>query len=382
MHIDEIEVYYLVLPLIYPWRTAYGEDNDIHTVLIRMLSNGFEGWGETSPLAIPTYSPEFALSAYVLISELYGPKLINQDINTAEELLDRIKDIKGNPFSKGGIESAWWMLKAVMEGSPLHRLLGGETRNVNGGADFGVQDSFDMLLSKIQSAVDRGFSRVKLKVRPGWDLDMLRIVRSAFPKLTLHIDCNAGYSLEDLWLFKEIDDFGLAMIEQPLHYTDLIDHAKLQCKIGTPICLDELVKGIKDFHLALQLGSCKILNIKYGRVGGLSIAVQLHEIAKNAGIPCWVGSMLESSVGMGINIELATMSNFTYPGDIFDSKQYFPVDITTPRVEINSDCTFSPSQVPGTPFKPDLDLIDHYSKYKAAIKSENISQIRFISQIS
>ena len=244
------------------------------------------------------------------------------------------------------------------------------------------KNSFDMLLSKIQSAVDRGFSRVKLKVRPGWDLEMLRIVRSTFPKLLLHIDCNGGYSLEDLWLFKEIDNFGLAMIEQPLHYTDLMDHAKLQSKIGTPICLDESVKGIKDFHLALQLGSCKVLNIKYGRVGGLSIAVQLHEIAKNSGIPCWVGSMLESSVGMGINIELATMSNFTYPGDIFDSRQFFPLDITIPRVEINSDCTFSPSQVPGTQYKPDFDLIYKYSKYKAVIKTDTLSQRRFIGQIS
>jgi len=365
MHIHAIDTYYIILPLIYPWRTAYGEDADIHTILVRMVSDDYEGWGETSPLAAPTYSPEFAMSAYTLISEWCAPMLVGKTIDTADDLLEQLSVFKGNPFAKGGIESAWWMLQAHKENKPLHELLGGKTKDVDAGADFGIQDSYDMLLEKIQSAVNAGHKRVKLKVRPGWDLEMLQVVRQTFPNLTMHIDCNSNYSLNDLELFKQIDKLYLAMIEQPLHYRDILDHAELQKKLETPICLDESVKSIRDFELALKYQACRVLNIKVGRVGGLSVAVKLHNMARDAGIPCWVGGMLESGIGSGINIELATLPNFTYPADIFPSAFFYRQDLTDPEVVMNPGATFSPSTVPGTPYIPDMHHIECMLRYSS-----------------
>lgn len=352
MRIDSIEVYYVVMPLIYPWRTAYGEDSDIHSVMVRITSGEHEGWGEACPFYAPTYSPETATSVFFLISELYAPLLVGKEVDSAEQLLDTLRWFKGNPFSKGGLESAWWLLQAEIEGKPLHRLLGGETHNVDAGADFGIQDSYDMLLGNIQKAVDKGFKRVKLKAKPGWDLEMLQIVRATFPKLRMHIDCNSGYSLDDLPFFKAVDKLDLAMIEQPLFHTDLHDHAELQRQIRTPICLDESIKSVRDFDLALRLKSCQVLNIKYARVGGLAASVKLHNMARDAGIPCWVGGMLECAVGAGISIELATLPNFTYPNDLFESQRFYRQDLAAPETHINPDNTFSPSTVPGMPYKP------------------------------
>lgn len=262
MKIDRMDVYYVSLPLIYPWRTAYGEDDAVHSVLVCMTSGENVGWGETTPLKAPAYSPETAMSAYYTITEFIAPALVGKTFETPDELLRTIAWIKGNPFAKAGPEVAWWMLKADIEGVPLHKLLGGRFRNVDAGADFGVQDSIDMLLEKIQGAVDIGFKRVKLKVRPGWDLAMLQAVRSAFPQHTFHIDCNSGYTLDDIDFFKKVDTLNLAMIEQPLYHNDLLEHAELQKQIETPVCLDESIDSVRAFEWALKLKSCRMLNLK------------------------------------------------------------------------------------------------------------------------
>jgi len=367
MRIDRIDVYYIRIPFVYPWRTAYGSDPDLHSVLVRMISGEYAGWGEASPLKAPTYSPESAMSVFHNIGEFLAPAIVGRDFETPEELLHAYHWIKDNPMAKAGPEIAWWMLKAEMEGKPLHELLGGTFRKVEAGADFGIQDSIDMLLEKMQGAVDRGFKRIKLKAGRGWDLEMLRAVRSTFPTQTIHIDCNSGYTLDDLPLFKEIDKLGLAMIEQPLFHTDLTDHAELQRQIETPVCLDESIKSVRSFERALKLKSCRILNIKMARVGGLSVAVKLHDMARDAGIPCWVGSMLESGVGAGVLVELATLSNFTYPGDLFPSSFFFKQDLTTPELVLNDDCTFTPSTTPGTPYKPAQERVE-----KAALHHQTI----------
>jgi o-succinylbenzoate synthase len=370
MKIDQIEVYYVALPLNYPWRTAYGEDPDIHSVLVKLVSGDYTGWGETTPFRMPTYSPESAMSVYCNITDFLAPLLVGKNLDSAEALLDCYNFVKGNPFAKAGPEIAWWNLKAKIEGKPLHELFGGTLRKVEAGADFGVQDSHDMLLEKLQQACDRGYKRIKLKVRRGWDLEMLKIVRSTFPDMTFHIDCNSGYTLQDMDLFKKIDKLGLEMIEQPLHHTDLLDHAELQKQLDTPVCLDESITSIRSFELALRLKSCRYLNIKTGRVGGLSIAIKLHHMARKAGIPCWVGSMLESGIGEGILIELGTLNNFTYPGDIFPSNVHYRQDITDPEVILGEDCTYSPSRVPGTPYEPIMERVEAVSLYSKTIRPE------------
>jgi O-succinylbenzoate synthase len=369
MRIDRLDLYYVRLPLIYPWKTAYGEDADIHSVLVRLTSGDHEGWGETTPFFAPTYSPETASTVFVLNQEVFGPLLVGREFDSADELLAALAVFKGNPFAKAGPETAWWDLKARMDGVPLGRLLGAERTRVDAGSDFGVQDNHDMLLAKIQGAVDRGFKRTKLKVRPGWDLEMLRIVRAAFPRHVFHIDCNSGYSLADLPFFREVDRLGLAMIEQPLFHRDLHDHAELQRQIETPVCLDESVTSERDLDLALRLGSCRYLNIKAGRVGGLSVARRLHDRARDAGIPCWVGGMLESGIGGGISIELAGLGNFTYPADLFPSAFFYREDLTEPEMTLNDDCTFSLSTVPGTPYRPVLERVLARTLRHAAITS-------------
>jgi O-succinylbenzoate synthase len=352
MRIERLEIRYVSLPLIYPWRTAYGADAAIDSVLLHAYSEGHDAWAETTPLRAPTYSPEFTLGVYSLLGEILAPLLVGQEFQTPDALLDRLSPIKGNPFAKAGLEMTWWALQAKIKGRPLHELLGGTRRDVEAGADFGIQDSIEMLLSKIQTAIDRGYTRIKLKFGPGWELDMLKAVRSTYLRHTFHIDCNAAYTLDHLPMFKEIDTLNLAMIEQPLHHADVLEHAELQKHLETPICLDESIKSARDFETALKLGACRVLNIKPGRVGGLSVATRLHDLARDAGIPCWVGSMLESGVGMGILIELATLSNFVYPGDLFPSAYFYTQDLTEPPVTLNEDCTFTPSSAPGTPYEP------------------------------
>lgn len=369
MFIHRIEIYHVRLPLIYPWKTAYGEDADIHSVLFRMVSGEHEGWGETTPFFAPTYSPETASTVFVLNQEVFCPLLVGRRFETADELLGALKVFKGNPFAKAGPETAWWDLKARMDGVPLGRLLGAERDRVDAGSDFGVQDTLDMLLGKIQGAIDQGFKRTKLKVRPGWDLEMLRVVRATFPRHTFHIDCNSGYSLDALPFFKEVDKLSLAMIEQPLFHRDLHDHAELQRQIETPVCLDESVTSERDLELALRLGACRYLNLKIGRVGGISVAKRLHDRARDAGIPCWVGGMLESGIGGGLNIELAGLGNFTYPADLFPSAFFYRRDLTEPEMVLNPDCTFSLSTVPGTPYRPLLERIQEVTVRRAVVET-------------
>jgi O-succinylbenzoate synthase len=355
MRIDKLDVYYVSMPLIYPWRTAYGVDYDIHSVLVKATSGEHEGWSESTPFFAPTYLPESAGSVYYLVTEVFGPHIVGRDYETAADLNRRLDVFKGNSFAKAAIEICWWTLEVARTGTPLHRLLGGEPREVVAGADFGIQDSLDMLLGNIQRAVDAGFPRIKLKVAKGWDLDVLRTVCATFPKMTFHIDCNAGYTLDDLPFFKAIDGLGLAFIEQPLHYADVLDHAELARQIGTPVCLDETITSVKAAEQAIQVGACRYINIKPGRTGGLSNSLAVHDLAQEAGIPVWVGGMLESAVGGAFCVELATLPNFTYPGDVFPSSRFYERDLATPQLELTPQLTFQP-HTGGLP-TPDLEQL-------------------------
>ncbi len=342
MRIDRLDVYYVSMALIYPWRTAYGEDYDIHSVLVRATSGEHVAWSEATPFFAPTYLPETAGTVFHLVTEVFGPYVVGREYETAKDLMTRLDVFKGNSFAKAALEICWWTLQSTITGRPVHRLLGGKTKEVVAGADFGVQDSIDMLLGNIQQAVDNGFPRIKLKVKKGWDLDMLRAVRDTFPDTTFHIDCNGGYTLEDIPFFKAIDGLGLAFIEQPLYYADVLDHAELARQIETPICLDETIVSVKAAKQAIQVGACKYINIKPGRSGGLSNSLEIHDLARDAGIPVWVGGMLESAVGAALCVELATLPNFTYPGDLFPSSRFYVQDLADPPLALTKRNTFQP----------------------------------------
>jgi o-succinylbenzoate synthase len=366
MKIDSLEIFHVAMPLIYPWRTAYGADYDIHSVLVKATSGDHYSWSESTPLQMPAYSPESAAGVFLTVSEFFAPQIAGKEFDTSTEITDALSIFKGNPFAKAALEISWWTLESKIQNKPLHKLLGGETREVQAGADFGIQDSFDMLLGNIQTAIDAGFPRVKLKVARNWDVEMLQAVRSTFPTQKFHIDCNSGYSLDDLDMFKEIDKFNLEFIEQPLANDDIIDHAELARSIETPICLDESVTGPRVVEQALSIEACKFVNIKPGRVGGLGNSVRIHDICRDAGVPVWVGGMLESAVGSAVCVELATLPNFTYPGDLFPSSRFYTRDMGQPEVALTPRQTMLPYEN-GLP-EPDLDLLEKFTQKRTLVK--------------
>jgi O-succinylbenzoate synthase len=354
MKITQIDIYHVHMPLKSPFRTAYGEDHAIESVLVRLSDGEHHGWGEASPLPMPTYSSEWSGGVFQTLSEVLAPRVLGASIDHADELQQRLAIFKGNEFAKSGLDMAWWDLEARRRGEPLWKTLGGEDRPIAVGADFGVADSIDILLGQIDAAMKAGFQRVKLKFKPGWDVDMVSAVRRAFPKGVFHIDCNGGFTLADAPLFKRLDPLGLAMIEQPLVSGDLADHARLARQIDTPICLDESIQNERTARQAVELGSCRYFNIKPPRVGGHTVAKRIHQIAVDAGVPCWVGSMLESGLGAGHLIALASLPQFRgYPADIFPSDRFYAVDLATPEVTLSGPSRVDLPRRPGCGFEPD-----------------------------
>lgn len=361
MRIDAIDLYHVRMPLIAPWRTAYGEDHHVESVLVAMHGGGQTAWGESCPLAAPCYSSEWAGGVFATLRAWLAPAIVGAQIGSGEELQERLAHFKGNRFAKAALDVTWWVLDAQLAGQPLHRRLGASRSAIDVGADFGVADSIGELLEAVARAVEAGFRRIKLKFRPGWDLPMLRAVRDRFATQTIHIDCNAGYRYDDAEMFCRLDDFALAMIEQPLAVDDLVDHARLQQIIRTPICLDESISSPELALQALDLGSCRYVNIKPGRVGGLTPALAIHDACHAAGVPCWVGGMLESAVGARICLALAMLDNFTYPADIFPSQRFFARDLGWPPLELSTAVDGTPQvvapEVPGIGAEPDPDLL-------------------------
>ncbi len=363
MRIERIEVHWVKLPLRFVWRTSYADQHFTDTILVRMEGGGHSAWGESCPVYVPSYSAEHTIGTFHTLCTHMAPRIVGQDIESAQDLLEHIAFIKGNQFARAALDITWWILDAKRRGLPLHVALGGTRDRVQVGADFGVQDSLDTLLRKIQGAVDQGFPRIKLKVRPGWDLKVVEAVRSTFPDLTFHVDCNAAYTPADAGLFCKLDRHRLAMIEQPLadDGMSLVNHADLQKMLETPICLDESAQSLAHIQAAIRLGSCRVVNIKVARAGGLTASRDIQALCADHGIPCWVGGMLESAIGGAICAELATLPNFTYPGDIFPSSYFYANDIGKPEIVLSGPGEVATSQVPGIPQEPDPDLLKQWS---------------------
>ena len=363
MRIDRIDCYWVKIPLAFVWRTSYADQRETDTILVRMESEGQHAWGESCPPFIPAYSAEHTVATFHTLRQHMAPRIAGQDIGTAEDLLDRLAFIKGNQFARAALEITWWVLDAKRRGLPLHRALGGTRDRVPVGADFGIQESLDMLMAKIQGAIDQGFPRIKLKFRPGWDLSMVEAVRSTFPGFTFHVDCNAAYTPADTELFQKLDRHRLAMIEQPLadDGMSLVNHAALQQRIETPVCLDESVHSLAHTEAAIRLGSCRVINVKVARVGGLAASRDIQALCAAHAIPCWVGGMLESAIGGAICAELATLPNFTYPGDIFPSDYFYASDVGKPEIVLSGPGEVATSTVPGIAQEPDPELLARWT---------------------
>lgn len=357
------------MELLHPWVTAYGKDDAVETIFVRMRAEGVEGWGESSPLGSPYYSPEYAGGCFGVLRDWLAPRLVGCEVSSGEELQARLAAFKGNYFAKAALDAAWWDLRARMSGMPLYRLLGSQRNTVLAGEDFGVRGSVEELVDLVGEAVAQGAPRIKLKYAPGWDIPMLEKVRRKFPDATIHIDCNGAYTLDDMEMFRNLENFRLAMIEQPLRFDDLNDHAKLQRGIHTPVCLDESITSAERTRQAIDLKACQWINIKPGRVGGVTNALKIHDICQSAGIPCWIGSMLESSLGAMLCAALATLDNFKYPADIFPFSKFYVEDIADPALRYASPWHFTLPDTPGVGTAPDMRRLEKAMVQKAVVSA-------------
>ena len=357
MKIDSIRIVRVKMPLKYPFRTSFANIDLIGSVLVEVTSGGMSGWGEASALSRPEYSGEWSAGQFMASRDFIAPLLINKDIKSGTQLQSLLYGLKGNYFAKAAFDLAWWDLHAKQQGQPLWKMLGGIHTPIDAGADFGVMDSIEDLIGAMKEAEEQGYKRVKLKYRPGWDLDMVKEVRNEFPHMPVHIDCNSCYTLNDLPMFRELDKYNLTMIEQPLANDDLIDHARLQTELKTAICLDESIVSADKVRKAIQIGACRFVNIKLGRVGGITNALEIIRICEEYNIPCWVGGMLESAVGQSHNVAFATLPNIKYPSDIFPTSRFYEKDLGKPEMNHSGSSQFMPSPSPGIGVIPDEEFL-------------------------
>lgn len=368
MFISSIELIEIRLPLIHFFETSFGRTTERRIVLARVVDqDGAEGWGECTAGEHPFYSDEWTDGAWLTLKEFLGPMVINREFGGATDVWSLMKQVRGHRMAKATIETACWDLEARLANQPLWRHLGGAQPEIACGVSIGIQDSVDVLLEKIGKELDAGYQRIKIKIKPGWDQDVIAQVRKRFPGIRLMGDANSAYKLSDTPLFQSLDQYNLMMVEQPLSHDDIFDHAKLQREIKTPICLDESIHSVEDATHAIQLGSGKIINVKLGRVGGHGQAALVEQVCRENGIPVWCGGMLEAGIGRAHNIAMATREGFTLPGDVSASSRYWEEDIIEPAVTVTERGTIVAPEKPGIGFEVNMKRVE-----KLAVRREVI----------
>lgn len=346
MFVQEIKLHHMKMKLKNPFKTSFGTIQDKEFFIIEAIdAHGNSGFGETVAFTIPWYTEETVKTNHHVINDFLIPLLRNQSIEHPKEVAELFRRVKGNHMAKAAIECAIWDLYAKQQGLPLAEVLGGDKNAIDVGISLGIQPSSQDLLEMIDHYTSQGYKRVKIKIKPGHDVDVLREVRHHFPELTLMADANGAYSSKDFNILTKLDEFDLIMIEQPLAEHDLLGHAALQKSMKTPICLDESIHSLTDAQLAIHLGSCQIINIKIGRVGGITEAINIHHYCRDHQVPVWCGGMLESGIGRAYNIAIASLPQFTFPGDIGESSHYWYEDIIDPEVSVHH----GQIQIPTTP---------------------------------
>jgi len=372
--IQSIELREIRLPLIHFFETSFGRTTERRIVLARLTdADGAEGWGECTAGEGPFYSDEWTDSVWDTLHEFLGPMLVGCELENAAAVFAALKPVRGHRMAKATLENACWDLEAKKLGVPLWKHLGGTRTVISSGVSIGIQDTPEILLEKIGKEVDAGYQRIKIKIKPGWDLNIVELVRKEFPSIRLMGDANSAYSLADIPLFKELDKFNLMMLEQPLAHDDIFDHAKLQREIETAVCLDESVRSAEDAAHAIELGSCRIINVKLGRVGGHSEAKRIEQVTRDNDIPIWCGGMLESGIGRAHNIAMSTLAGFTFPGDVSASARYWTEDIIEPPVVVSSSGTIQAPEGAGIGFSINLPRIEALTVRNETIKSASAS---------
>ena len=360
MKIERVVLRQIRMPLVHFFETSFGRTTTREIVLVEVQSGGVSGWGEATAGEHPFYNEEWTESAWLILRDYVAPRVLGCHFAGPDETASRSEHIREHRMARGGLETAVWDLAARQEGVPLWKKIGGGARReIPCGVSIGIQDSVAELFDTIARELAAGYQRIKIKIKPGWDVDVVRRVRERFPSIQLMADANSAYTLADAERLRGLDEFRLMMIEQPLGHDDIIDHAELQAKLETPLCLDECIRTTNHAAQAIRLRACGIINLKLGRVGGFREAQRVHDVAQAAGIPVWCGGMLESGIGRAHNIALSTLANFTLPGDVSASCRYWQRDIIHPAVEVTPQGTISVRDQPGFGYDLDLDYIRH-----------------------
>ncbi len=342
MKIERIELHHISMPLVHPFRTSFGVERERPCILVEIHGDGFVGWGECVSSLGPFYSSETVTTAWHILHDFLVPALLGQTLNAPQDVPALVKHVRGHPMAKASLENGIWDLFAKSQNVPLWQLLGGVRERVEVGVSIGIQPTVEALLERVDGFVAAGYGRIKMKIEPGWLLEPIQLVRERHPHIRLMADANSAFTLADAPLLKQLDAFDLLMIEQPLGYDDIADHARLQAEIETAVCLDESIHSVADAQAMIDLNAGRIINMKVGRVGGFSNALKIHEMAEAAGIPLWCGGMLETGIGRAANVHLATLPNFLLPADISGTDRYYAEDIAEPPFVLNvEDSTMS-----------------------------------------
>jgi len=347
VRIECVELHHIDLPLAHPFETSFGREFTRPCILVTVHTDGLAGWGECVAAAGPWYSSETIGTAWHVLRDFLIPAVLGQEVSSPADVVTRFRRVRGHPMARAALENGVWDLLARARGVSLAGILGGQRERVKVGVSVGIESALEPLLDRVAQHVAEGYRRVKLKIKPGWDVDVVRAVRERWPDLPLQVDANSAYTLADAPVLRELDQFDLLLIEQPLHYDDIVDHARLQAQLRTPLCLDESIRSPEHARWALDIEACRIVNIKVGRVGGLTAAKQIHDLCAARSVPVWCGGMLETNVGRAANVALATLPNFTLPGDISASARYYREDIAEPNFVLNDDSTLSVPSDPG-----------------------------------
>lgn len=369
MKIKEIKLHQLLMTMKNPFTTSFGTQQKRFVTIVEAIDeDGLSGFGECVSGEDPLYSEEFMDATLIALKKYFGPLVINKEISHPDEVWEIYKPFKRNNMAKASIEGAVWDLYAKKKGITLAEAMGGTKKEVDVGVSLGLEDTDELLLERIGEKVEEGYKRIKVKIKPGRDVEMVRKIREVYPEIPLMVDANSAYTLDDIDILKALDEFNLMMIEQPLMAGDIIDHAKLQKQIKTPVCLDESIDSYESAAAAIELGSCEIINVKVGRVGGITQSIKIHDLAEKHNIPLWCGGMLEAGVGRLHNVAITTLSNFTLPGDTASSSRYWFEDIITPEV-VAENGVVKVSGKPGIGAEVDFVKMEQY-----LVKTETITE--------
>ncbi|HEY3130257.1 MAG TPA: o-succinylbenzoate synthase [Acidobacteriota bacterium] len=367
MKIERLTLREIRLPLVHYFETSFGRTDTRRILLLQLEADSLAGWAECTASEGPYYSHETIETAWNVIENFIAPFILKRDIEHPTRLPAEVEQIRGHNMAKGAIEAGLWDLFARAQSRPLHQMIGGTRKWIDCGVSIGIQKDIETLLGKIEREVAAGYQKIKIKIKPGWDAEIIENIRERYPRIPLMADANSAYTLKDIDLLRRLDDFDLLMIEQPLRYDDIFEHAQLQASLQTPICLDESIKSYYDAKAALSLGSCRIINIKLGRVGGFASAKRIHDLCYAQGVPVWCGGMLESGIGRAHNIALSSLAGFTIPGDVSASKRYYKKDTVTHPVEVSPSGQIQVPSDPGIGYEPDVPFIESVTVRKRVL---------------